>query len=128
MEKDRRDIRPFFKIKNPRYYPNDLIFVCEIYLTHAIASTVQFIDKTPDDITINASVISKIGWDINETNTIHIKKSKIDGPLLMMEIRFHDEAGRVYSQFLRLVHNQFSLSLPLLVPIEELYPRRNGLG
>lgn len=116
MEKDRREIRPYFKInqlsKNFEYTYLDL------KLDNAIAFMIKFSYDSKDTYEISQNILYQNEWEVGGMMRIKMLEKDFKGKksisVSLIEIIFKDEAGRAYKQQL-IASSDFKITVPTLI-------------
>lgn len=116
-EKDRRYIKPFFKVK-PHYWDVGSSYIeygFTVFLERNDAHFVGVFIIEPNSARIDFTADLYDLWEVGTERTFKtLHPVKFDNQFPVMEIKFRDEDGRFYHQFVNLVFDKFQISLPEL--------------
>lgn len=116
MERDRREIRPYFKIASERHYPEDGVYMMNLELTHAFATSIMFTYFNKGEYIAQTNVIQQAEWEVGAKMQIQVvdnkKEDAIKGSVGLVHIKFKDEDDRCYDQTITMGNNRFDITFP----------------
>lgn len=114
MEKNRREIRPYFKaVKNSALNTN---ISCTLYLESADAFYIYFNYQNGERLEYKNELMPLVKWSISDRKSIEfnlLDNEEMFFGIRILAIGFNDEDGRTYCQTVTYIDGEFKTDLPI---------------
>lgn len=118
MEKDRREIRPYFKIESEKLMPYADLYEVHIALENAPAQSVEITYSTTTDYIANPDISFREEWEVGNKLYLRLSSNKDIGStkayIGIVDMKFKDEDGRCYMQNINFNGRRFDTTFPKL--------------